>query len=779
MVPVRLHFRMKLRQLNLTKEQLNNIDFLSKTTGLLYETVTVLYNRGYTDKEKIQRFLNPGKQNFNSPFLLSGMYDAVERLTLARDNGETIVIYGDYDVDGICSTTILYNSLKEFGLTVYAVIPERINGYGLTDGVIEQVVETYCPDLIVTVDCGIGGHKEVEYLKDLGVDVIVTDHHEIPEILPDCITINCKLKGQDYPFDSLCGAGVAYKLASAIIGESADNYLDLVALATVADSMPLVGENRDIVVEGLNLIKNNKSSLALKSLMVISGMKDITSTSLAYSVAPRVNAAGRMGDAYSALKLFTSSSMKEIDDLTIKLNTYNIQRQSECEYLYSSAKDALLKEGNYGNVIVLYGDSWNNGLLGITSAKIAEEYYLPTIIVSGNGDVCHGSARSIDGINIYEAINACKDELIDFGGHSQAAGITVAKENIVPFAKKLNEYIKANYPQSVFERAIDIDGFVSEKFSMRLGRELDLLEPYGVGNKKPVFAVDIKMANAYPIKLGSKHIAFTSDIMDFMWFNGLSDIDLLNSNLSKTLIFEPALSTFNGRQYLKGYVKNCLINDDFTDDLVEKSLSVYLNNLKNIESENSNKLTNSEIEKLLEELNPNGFGTLLVLNNPLNYYKFKGLNAFEKCIFNLSVKGGKNALVMAVDNSTLNAKEYSKIISLDGYFALNNDKSVYYNGEATPFNFKGVTLSRDVFGSVYKEILKWVNSNEKGFDFILEKLTQNYAKEQVILAIEVFKELGFISVNNSIEIKVGVKKDLSQSVIYTKAKNLIEGYDYE
>ena len=247
---------MKLRQTNFTNEQLNTIDFLTKTTGLLKETVSILFSRGYTDKLSIEKFLNPSKKNFNSPFLLSGMTDAVERLELARDNGETVVVYGDYDVDGICSTTILYNALKDFGILANVVIPERINGYGLTESVIDEVVENYCPDLIITVDCGIGGDNEVEYLKDLGVDVIVTDHHEIPEVLPDCITINCRLKNQDYPFDSLCGAGVAYKLAYALIGEIADKYLDLVALATVADSMPLVDENRDIVVEGLNIIKN-------------------------------------------------------------------------------------------------------------------------------------------------------------------------------------------------------------------------------------------------------------------------------------------------------------------------------------------------------------------------------------------------------------------------------------------------------------------------------------------------------------------------------------------
>ncbi len=764
---------MKLIQTNFTKEQLNTIDFLTKTTGLLKETVSILFSRGYTDKLSIEKFLNPGKKNFNSPFLLSGMTDAVERLELARDNGETVVVYGDYDVDGVCSTTILFNALKDFGILANVVIPERVNGYGLTQGVIDEVVETYCPDLIITVDCGIGGYNEVEYLKDLGVDVIVTDHHEIPEVLPDCITINCRLKNQDYPFDSLCGAGVAYKLAYALIGENADKYLDLVALATVADSMPLIDENRDIVAEGLNLIKNGKACLPLKNLITISGMKDFTSTALAYSVAPRINAAGRMGDAYSALKLFISSSLKEVEDLSIKLNAYNVQRQAECEFLYSQAKSQLLTGGNYGGVIVLFGEDWNNGLLGITTAKLTEEYYLPTVMISKSGEFCHGSARSIEGINIYEAIDACKDYLVDFGGHSQAAGITVKPENVIPFAKKLNEYILNNYGAEIFERKIDIDGFIDGKFTMRLCREMDLLEPFGVGNKKPVFATEILSANAYPIKPLSPHITFTNEVMDFMWWNGVNDLELLNSSVSKTLVFEPSINTFNGRQYLKGYVKTCIINGEITADLSVKSLTNYYKNLKNY---NRGKiLTIDKIQDLLDGLNPNGFGTLITVNNPLNCRLFKGLDRFEKSLFRLSVRGGKNALLIAGDGDLFNASEYNTVISLDGGFVLSNSIENVISSDVTPFDFSGVKVDRDDFVLVYKQIVNCLNLGESGYDNILEKLSKTYAKEQVLLCFAVFNELGFITLSQKIQLKVGEKKDLTTSVIFNSAKKIIGG----
>ncbi len=770
---------MKLKQRQYDKEQLNIIDFLAKSTGLLKETIIVLYNRGYDTKEKIQRFLNPGKHNFNSPYLLKGVDLALERLKTARGNAETVVVYGDYDVDGICSTTILYNALRDFGINAVTVIPERANGYGLSERVIDEVVETYFPDLIITVDCGISCASEVEYLKDLGVDIIVTDHHEIPEILPDCITINCKIKEQDYPFENLCGAGVAYKLASALIGETADKFLDLVALATIADSMPLVDENRDLVFEGLKIIKNGEAILPLKTLMTVSGIKDITASSLAYTVAPRINAAGRMGDVYSALKLFTSTSLKEIDELSNKLSKYNIQRQAECEFLYKSAKEYLRTGGNFGNVIVLCGDDWNNGLIGITSAKIAEEYHLPTIIISGNGEVYHGSARSIDSINIYEAISNCKEYLIDFGGHSQAAGITISKENIIPFAEKLNEYIGKTYTSSDFEKRIEIDGVISSKFTMRLGREINLLEPFGVGNKRPTFATVVENVNAYPVKMGSNHVTFSNEIMDFMYFNGVGDIDVLNSTIQKTLLFEPYLTYFNGKEYLKGYVRNFTLLNTFDASMSEKALSIFFKNLKTNNIVKRNSLKKEEIQNLINEVKPNGFGTLIIVNNPENLKYYSGLDGFEKSLFRLNITGGKNALLIAGDNTLFNSKEYKRIISLDGYCFINNEGVEVYSSSLKPFNFTEVKVEREEFKNVYKRIINFINTSGSSYDNLYDSLIKNYSKEQVVLCFEVFNELGFITFDKRVMVNNGVKKDLFESKIFTNSKKLIEGYDNE
>ena len=223
---------MKILQRTFNEKKLNIIKNLAKDCSITELTAKILYGRGYTSVSSINGFLYPNKSQFNDPYGLVNMDKAVERITCARDNAETVVIYGDYDADGVCSTAVLYKSLRNFGIEAITVVPERENGYGLSVPVIDEILDNYFPDLIITVDCGISNYDEIEYLKDLGVDVIVTDHHEIPEILPECLIINCKLKNQEYGFDSLCGAGVAYKLAYALIGEKANDYLDLVALAT-------------------------------------------------------------------------------------------------------------------------------------------------------------------------------------------------------------------------------------------------------------------------------------------------------------------------------------------------------------------------------------------------------------------------------------------------------------------------------------------------------------------------------------------------------------------
>ncbi len=657
---------MKVIKKSYTNEELNIIKNLSSECNLLNETASILYSRGYKTAEDVKRFLNAGKHNFYSPFLLSGMKEAKQRILLAKDEGQTVVVYGDYDADGICATTILYNTLKELGVDVHAVIPERDNGYGLSENSLNEILETLFPDLLITVDCGISCYNEVEYLKELGVDVIVTDHHEIPQILPDCTIINCKLKGQDYPFDSLCGAGVSYKLSYALIGEKANKYLDLVTLATVADSMPLISENRDIVSQGLENIKRGICCKAIKSLIDISNIKEITASSLAFGVAPRVNASGRMGDAFSALKLFLSDSDYEIKELSLHLAECNVKRQIACEELYDTVKQMLKTSGNYGSVIVLAGETWNNGILGIVSARIAEEYNVPTILFSANNGVYHGSARSIEGINIFDAIFNCKDSLIEFGGHAQAAGITINKDKITVFANSLNEYIKNAYNQVVFEKVVEVDASIRGEFSMRLAKEILLFEPCGQANKKPLFAINEGELKARPIKEGSKHLSFNNGFNDFIYFNGINQLDALNSTALKTVVFEPNFSVFKGKEYLKGYVRQVVLSDEKNSLQTAKFLLDLFKNFKILSDVLKNNAKNNAVYAVV-------FSNLLYNREDFaKIYRFileqveNGVNSYEKLFKNKATYNYESlAFAVAVFDELGFIKENSEKIVVD------------------------------------------------------------------------------------------------------------------
>ena len=288
-----------------TQEQLNRIASLAQETGLTENIVRILYGRGVDTAEKIVRFMRPSMKNFLDPFLMQGMREAVDLITEARNQRKVVAVFGDYDADGVCASAIMYHTLRAFGIEAHVYIPERSDGYGLSMEAVDRIFEDCNPELFITVDCGISCAKEAQYIYELGCDVIVTDHHELPEELPDCILVNPKLK-DDYPYDNLCGAGVAFKLACALLGERAYEYLDFATLATVADSVPLLGENRDIVTEGLKMF--NRSMRPCFAELIGKTYDQITAQTLAFTLAPRINAAGRMGDARAAFQLFTSEN---------------------------------------------------------------------------------------------------------------------------------------------------------------------------------------------------------------------------------------------------------------------------------------------------------------------------------------------------------------------------------------------------------------------------------------------------------------------------------------
>ena len=471
------------------------VEQLSKKHNISALLARILVNRGIVDDKKVKKFLHPSLDDLNDPFLFNDMDKAVKRIVDAINTKEKITIYGDYDVDGITSTTILYKFLNETNAEVDYYLPNRIQeGYGLNNEAIDAICERGT-NLLITVDCGISGYDEVEYAKGKGLDVIITDHHECPEKIPDCIAvIDAKRNDSKYPFNSLAGCGVAFKVVQALCAkldkpkEDYLKYLDIACLGTVADIVPLVDENRVIVKYGLEMMKKTQN-YGLKALIASSGIKSLESASISFGLAPRINASGRMGNAELALKMLLTDNMKEAMDIANKLNEMNRERQEIERGIFNEVQELIKKDklDDY-KIIVVGKESWHHGVIGIVSSKITESYYKPSILISLEDDECKGSGRSVDGFDLHSALTACQKHLLKFGGHEMAIGLTLKRSQFEEFRKSITKYVEDKLPDEIVP-TIKYDAEITHRdITIQTIQELKMLEPYGEANPAPLFA---------------------------------------------------------------------------------------------------------------------------------------------------------------------------------------------------------------------------------------------------------------------------------------------------
>lgn len=759
-----------------SEQQLNNVKQLSKACGLLEDTVKILYGRGIDTEEKIKLFINPSREQFISPFKMSGMKEAVELITRARDEEWCVVIYGDYDADGICASTIMYRSLKDFGIDPVVFIPERRDGYGLNKNSIDEIFEEYFPQLFITVDCGISGAEEVEYIKEQGAEVIVTDHHELPSVIPDCICVNPKFN-DGYVYDNLCGAGVALKVGVALNGESAYKYLDFAAIATVADSVPLTGENRNIVAEGLKLINERPR----KCYSHFFGKTDgaVSSQTISFGIAPRINAAGRMGDARAALKLFTESDENAIFDLASKLTAYNTERQKYCDELYLSAKQKLKNGGAYGRIIMLWDESWNTGFVGIVAARLAEEYSRPAILFVRNGNLLKGSARSVENVNVFEALKACDKYIAEFGGHAQAAGVNVEAENFSKLESALNAYLSENYAAEDFEPTVCVSGKLGAVYSARLANEIELLEPFGVGNKRPVFEVEEGASEVRPIKQLSPHLSIKSGKIELLYFNGAKYCYLLGSRAPKQYIFEYNVSKFRGREYIKGYVRDVVCARNAGSFCGEE---IAVNNIVTSGCHKVSCGISGKSAQEIDEIMGRGgdYGTIYIASEYSSLSRYDNVKNYPVELFELS-SGNLADTVLVSPCADADLSGYNRVVFLD-------DSPVC--ARIPSLAGKEVIICRDVIGYNYikqldssretlLKIFAAVAANAANIDGdnsadVALKAQLGFSPVQIAFALEVFKQLSLISFESGkLTVRRGVKTELTNSELY----NLVKAYE--
>ncbi len=530
---------------------------------------TILVNRDIVDEQKLEIFLNPTRNNFHDPFLMPDMEKAVERIIKAINNKEKVIIYGDYDADGITSITVLKKFLEDVGLNADYYIPNRLNeGYGLNNNAIQKIVENNY-ELMITVDCGISGIEEINYANSLGLETIVTDHHEVGDDIPNAIAVvDAKRIDNKYPCRDLAGVGVVFKLIQAISiklelkEEEYLKYLDIVCVGTISDIVPLVDENRVITKLGLMLVKQTKN-IGLKSLIVSSGYKKIDSTTISFGIAPRINACGRMGHAEEALKLFLSKNINEVKDLTKILNEYNVERQSTEKRIYEEAINQIQENHlEEKDAIIVAGENWHHGVIGIVSSKITELYFKPSILLCYEDDIAKGSGRSIPGFDLHDALMKCQDTIEKFGGHSMAIGITIKKENFQKFCYEFEEVAKDSNLKDIFP-IIQIDAeFELKDINKDMVKSLEQLEPFGEGNKTPIFVFkNVKIDSIRALSEG-KHLKLTlkegNTVVNAIGFNMGTLVDNYRIGDKIDIVGVLEVNTFNGVDTLQINMKDMM-----------------------------------------------------------------------------------------------------------------------------------------------------------------------------------------------------------------------------
>lgn len=571
---------------------------ISDELGVTLPTAKLLVNRGCKTPDDAKRFIGKEEEQMYDPMLMKDMRIAAERVSDAVASGERIVIYGDYDVDGVTSVSSLYLYLKSLGADVSYHIPCRMTeGYGVSIAVIDKLKDQGC-DLIITVDTGITAIDEIAHAKEIGIDVVITDHHECHETLPvaDAV-VNPRRPDCEYPFKELAGVGVVFKLICAVecvmnpedplavcVRRIAKEYCDLVALGTIADVMPVKDENRLIVSYGLALIERGTRP-AITELINASGSeskyntkKKITAAYVGFTLAPRINAAGRIKSASTAVELFLSDTTEEARKYANELCVINKQRQQEENSITEEAYAKIASEHDFENdkVIVLADEKWHHGIIGIVSSRITEKYGLPSILVSFDGkasetpsgeDHGKGSGRSVKGINLVDALSNCSDLLEKYGGHELAAGLTVNRENLDEFKKRINDYVRNNTEPGQGDVILEAEcSLEPDDITMRLASELYYLEPFGTSNPVPVFHTDKLFINDAISIGGGKHTKLIlrrgNMIITAMCFRmSLAELDLYPGDVVDVL-YNLDINEFQGTKTLQMIVRDIRLTSD-------------------------------------------------------------------------------------------------------------------------------------------------------------------------------------------------------------------------
>lgn len=768
------------------------VEKFAEEFNVLPSTMYLIVSRGFSTREEISKFLSVG--TLIDPFLIKNMKELCDRIHLAKQMGDKVLIFGDYDVDGVSATAIMLKTLKKIGIKADFYLPNRyIDGYGLTCEVVDKIEKQFSPDLIITVDCGISCYKEVEYAKEKGIEIVVTDHHEIPEILPDTIVLNAKIEGQEYPFRELCGTGLAYKISEALLGQKkAEEFLPIAAIATIADIVSLTGENRNIVKKGLKsfdklpyglkmLLKENKVSISNPS-----------STDIAFKIAPKINSSGRMGDAGDSLALYMNEDPVILKKYLDKIKQHNTKRQELSSKIMEDCENAIKKmDLSKTRVICLASKKWDQGILGIACARLVEEYNRPVFLFSLTGGTLHGSGRSIDDINIHELLSSLQDILETFGGHTMAAGLTLKREHYEEFCNRVNAFVFDKISDKVFIpiKYYDLE-LKTEDITDRFLKELELLEPFGCCNARPKFKISAENVEILPKKYSSAHCDIKIGDLQLVYFNFIKNYNALNFARYKSFIFE-----------FQGDGKNGVVSDFDFGSFISPNAHMLTYPLqyqqllyKDDKQSRFSYYPKSELLNFVANTQSEVFGTAFVAYSAYDFVNFSKDYSKEN-IYHIGVCDkncvGYNSLLLSPIGAEW-TKNFRRIIFLspvldEGFVAKINEDSkaeiyIPMERELDKQRFVNIDLSRETFGKIFK-ILTSKNSLKcySIFDIYQHKMNGKVNFDTFYVAYLVFEELGLIKTQVDTFVNINqnknIKKSLTESALYNKLlllKNSLE-----
>lgn len=751
------------------------------------EISQILKNRKVDTEEDIKLFTNPTLDYLRDPFLMKDMEKAVDKIKKSIELKERIWIYGDYDVDGVSSTSILITYFKSIGYDVRYYIPNRLEeGYGINKEAIDHINSEGC-DLMISVDCGITSVEEVEYANELGITVIITDHHECQSEIPNAYAvINPKQSDCNYPFDMLCGCGIAFKLIQALtpkdeFKEKVYDYIEITTLATICDIVPLVDENRIIVKNGLKAMKDGQN-IGLSELIKVCGVdkEKIGSSHIGFTIGPRINAAGRLGFSNLGVELFTEDSKEKAHEIALLLDEKNNDRQMIEMKIHHEAEMIIKNDPSYENdkVIVLAHEGWQHGVIGIVASKLTEKYYKPTILMCIEDGEATGSARSIKGFSIFDALNDCSDILTKFGGHEQAAGLSIKEENIAELRRRINESADINLTEDDMIEEIKVEYELDENsIGFDLIEELRKLEPFGMSNPTPRFIIrDCILKDMRLMGQNKQHIKIEvekDNVYECVGFNASHLIDGLRIGDRVDILFQLDENTFMGNRKIQflikdlrlSYPKSTTKNIDVIKlmyRLIPDSLEEMYNVSDVIDGEFEKiDISGKKEENIFEYMKEE---TLIIANSINGFFRAKSdvslldedVNIFYHRMKDDMIHHSKINLIFAPNVDKIDLKRYNNIILYDYLYTKKDYVDLYSNKENNceiikNYNeidriyiksiMENIIPTRDEFVIIYKYILK-----NKGIRFRIDDIISIFKMIPLKLfsIIKIFKELGLI-----------------------------------